>query len=80
MYIGKKISVYQYFNGEIIIKGANESEGKSNATASWMMSPKKRFEEFAQGCPALLARVEKKEFKNNLESIIQFAEALDACN
>ncbi len=80
MYIGKKISVFQYFNGEIIIKGANESEGKSNATASWMMSPKKRFEEFAQGCPALLARVEKKEFKNNLESIIQFAEALDACN
>jgi hypothetical protein len=43
MYIGKKISVFQYFNGEIIIKGANESEGKSNATASWMMSPKKTF-------------------------------------
>lgn len=79
MYVGKKMGVYQYFNGEIIVKGANESEGKSNATASWMMSPKKRFEEFAQGCPSLLARVEKKEFKNNLESIIQFAEALDAC-
>lgn len=80
MYVGKKMGVYQYFNGEIIVKGANESEGKSNATASWMMSPKKRFEELAQGCPALLSRVEKKEFKNNLESIIQFAEALDTCN
>ena len=72
--------MYQYFNGEIIIKGANDSEGKSNASASWMLSPKKRFEELAAGCPALLARVEKKEFKNNLESILQFAEALDACN
>lgn len=80
MYTGKKISVYQYFNGEIIIKGANDSEGKSNASASWMLSPKKRFEELAVGCTALLARVEKKEFKNNLESILQFAEALDACN
>ena len=63
----------------IIIKKANESEGKSNASASWMMSPKKRFEELAIGCPDLLARVEKKEFRNNIERILQFAEALEKC-
>ncbi len=79
MYAGKKMSVYQYFNGEIIIKAANESEGKSNASASWMLGPKKRFEELAAGCPELLARVDKKEFKNNLESILSFAQALDEC-
>jgi len=79
MYAGKKMSVYQYFNGEIIVKAANESEGKSNASASWMLGPKKRFEELAAGCPELLARVDKKEFKNNLESILSFAQALDEC-
>ena len=79
MFVGKKIAIYQYFNGEIIIKKANESEGKSNASASWMMSPKKRFEELATGCPNLLARVEKKEFRNNIESILQFAEELEKC-
>lgn len=79
MYAGKKMSVYQYFNGEIIVKAANESEGKSNASASWMLGPKKRFAELAAGCQSLLDRVEKKEFKNNLESILSFAEALDEC-
>lgn len=79
MFVGKKIGVYQYFNGEVILKMANESEGKSNASASWMLGPKKRFEEMAKGCPSLLERVEKKEFKNNLESILSFAEALEAC-
>jgi hypothetical protein len=79
MFVGKKISIYQYFNGEIILKMTNESEGKSNASAGWMLGPKKRFEEMAKGCPTLLERVEKKEFKNNLESIISFAEALEAC-
>ena len=79
MYVGKKISVYQYFNGEVIIKMASESEGKSNASAGWMLGPKKRFEEMAKGCPSLLERVDKKEFKNNLESILSFAEALEAC-
>lgn len=79
MFIGKKISIYQYFNGEIIIKMANDSEGKSNASASWMLGPKKRFEEMAQGCSSLLERVDKKEFKNNLESILSFAEALESC-
>jgi hypothetical protein len=79
MYVGKKVSVYQYFNGEIIIKGATDSEGKSNASASWMLGPKKRFEELAVGCQSVLDRVEKKEFKNNLESIISFAQALDDC-
>ena len=79
MFVGKKISIYQYFNGEIIIKMANDSEGKSNASASWMLGPKKRFEEMAQGCPSLLERVDKKEFKNNLESILSFAEALESC-
>lgn len=79
MYVGKKISIYQYFNGEIIIKSASDSEGKSTASASWMLGPKKRFEELAVGCPSLLARVDKKEFKNNLESILSFAQALDEC-
>ncbi|WP_396193982.1 hypothetical protein [Flavobacterium sp.] len=79
MFVGNKISIYQYFNGEIILKMTNESEGKSNASAGWMLGPKKRFEEMAKGCPTLLERVEKKEFKNNLESIIAFAEALEAC-
>lgn len=79
MYIGKKISIYQYFNGEIIIKGANDSEGKSTASASWMLGPKKRFEELATGCQSMLGRVEKKEFKNNLESILSFAQSLDEC-
>ncbi len=79
MYIGKKIYIYQYFNGEIIIKGARDSEGKSTASASWMLGPKKRFEELAAGCPSMLDRVDKKEFKNNLESILSFAEALDEC-
>jgi hypothetical protein len=79
MYVGKKIAVYQYFNGEIIIKGASDSEGKSNASASWMLGPKKRFEELAAGCQPLLDRVDKKEFKNNLESILSFAQALDEC-
>jgi hypothetical protein len=44
-----------------------------------MLGPKKRFEEMGKGCPSLLERVEKKEFKNNLESILSFAEALEAC-
>lgn len=79
MFTGNKISVYQYFNGEIILKMANESEGKSNASAGWMLGTKKRFEEMAKGCPSLLERVDKKEFKNNLESILSFAEALEAC-
>jgi len=79
MFVGNKIGVYQYFNGEVILKMANESEGKSNASAGWMLGAKKRFEEMAKGCPSLLERVEKKEFKNNLESILTFAEALEAC-
>lgn len=79
MYAGKKIGIYQYHNGEIIIKATNDTEGKSNASASWMMSPKNKFAELAQGCPTLLAKVEKKEFKNNLESILQFAEFLEEC-
>ncbi|MBP6557978.1 MAG: hypothetical protein KAX93_04535 [Flavobacterium sp.] len=79
MFVGKKISVYQYFNGEVIIKMANDSEGKSNASAGWMLGPKKRFEEMAKTCPSLQEKIDRKEFKNNLESIISFAEALEAC-
>lgn len=77
MFVGKKISVYQYFNGEIIVKSAKDSEGKSTASASWMLVPKKRFEELATGCLPLLERVDKREFKNNLESIMSFAQALE---
>jgi hypothetical protein len=79
IFAGKKIAIYQYFNGEIIIKGANDQEGKSNASASWMLGAKKNFAILAQGCTLLIERVEKKEFKNNLESILSFATALEAC-
>jgi hypothetical protein len=79
MFVGKKIGIYQYFNGEIIIKKVDESEGKSNASASWMLGPKKQFASLANDCPTLLERVDKKEFKNNLESILSFAEALEEC-
>jgi alpha-D-ribose 1-methylphosphonate 5-triphosphate synthase subunit PhnG len=79
MFAGKKIGIYQYFNGEVIIKRTDESEGKSNASAGWMLGAKKQFSELAAGCPSLLERVEKKEFKNNMESILAFAEALENC-
>jgi hypothetical protein len=79
MFVGNKIGVYQYFNGEIIIKREDESEGKSNASASWMLGPKKQFAALAQDCPSLIERVNKKEFKNNLESILEFAQVLEDC-
>lgn len=76
---GKTISLYGYQNSEIIIKKQNEAFGASTSSVGWQMNTKSKFAELARPCPKLAARANGTEFQNDLNSLMKFVEALDAC-
>ncbi len=75
----KKMGLYQYYNGELILKKANESEGKNTGSAGWMLGFRKRLSKMVSDCPSLVARVKDKEFSNNASSLIQLVKAYRDC-
>lgn len=78
---GKTVTLYQYgVTGEIIIKKNKETQGYSANSVGWMMNSKKKFTELAETCPKLIERINNKEFKNNVNSLMAFVEELDMCN
>ncbi|WP_264553142.1 hypothetical protein [Flavobacterium sp. N2038] len=77
---GKTISLYGYLNSEIIIKKQSEAIGSSTSSVGWQMNTKTKFVELARPCPKLVARANGTEFKNDINSLRKFVEALDACN
>lgn len=76
---GKNISLYECFNGEIIIKKQGDQHGASTSSVGWQMNTRTKFIELARSCPKLAARANKNEFGNDLNSLRVFVEALDMC-
>lgn len=80
LYTSKKISLYQYGQGELVILKKGAKKGYSTSGAGWLMSFRKKLNGLLGAeCTALQERVKAKEFSNNADSIIEFMEAYNEC-
>ncbi len=74
-----KYNLYLYNNTETVIVTPDSEKGKSTQSPTFVFGFKKQLAKIAEGCPALLEKVESKAFKNTQDDLIKFGEELKAC-
>lgn len=79
IYKGKKMSVYQFLSTDVVIHRAGSKTAESMGSAGWSLSPRKKFLDLAKDCPELTKRAEAKEFNTQVNSLVEFAKALELC-
>ncbi len=79
IYESDKINLYLFNEEEPIILLPEADKGKSTLSTKFVFGFKKNLAKLAEGCPALIEKVESKAFKNNLGDLLKFCEALAAC-
>lgn len=79
LFESEKIGLYLFDNKETVIVPAGSEKGKSTLSTGYVFGFKKNLSKLAAGCPTLLDKVKKKEFKNNKEDLLKFCEELSSC-
>lgn len=79
LYESDKIGLYLFDEKETVILPVGAEKGKSTQATSYVFGFKKNLLKLAEGCDALKAKIENKEFKNTAESLEAFCKELSAC-
>lgn len=74
-----KINLYHFNNKELVILTPGSKKGKSTLSTGFVFGFKKNLVKLAEGCPALIEKVENKTFKNTPEGLMTFCKELTSC-
>lgn len=79
LFHSSSIALYD-FNGELILKKANEMTGTSTSSTAFSFAFKKKLGQYFSDCNNIQAEIKSGQYRNNTEGLINVVKAYSQCN